>query len=120
MKLSDVILRKTKATDKVQEFADGGGLYLYVAPTGGKLWRMDYRFEGKRKTLSFGSYPVVSLKEAHARRDDAKAKIANGIDPGAEKKRPSLNKIKSDSLMKSDFFLWSNLYPVLIPRSPVN
>lgn len=87
MKLSDVILRKAKVTDKAQKFADGGGLYLYVAPTGGKLWRMDYRFEGKRKTLSFGAYPAVSLKEARARRDDAKAKIANGIDPSEEKKR---------------------------------
>ena len=48
MKLSDVTLRRVKATDKPQKFADGGGLYLYVAPTGGKLWRMDYRFEGKR------------------------------------------------------------------------
>lgn len=65
---------------------------------------MDYRFEGKRKTLSFGSYPVVSLKEARARRDDAKAKIANGIDPGAEKKRPSLNKIKSDFVNEVGFF----------------
>lgn len=74
---------------------------------------MDYRFEGKRKTLSFGSYPVVSLKEARARRDDAKAKIANGIDPGAEKKRPSLNKIKSDSLMKSDFFFGRTCIPFL-------
>ena len=86
MKLSDVTLRRVKATDKPQKFADGGGLYLYVAPTGGKLWRMDYRFEGKRKTLSFGSYPAVGLKDARARREETKGQIAAGIDPGAHKK----------------------------------
>ena len=86
MKLSDVTLRRVKATDKPQKFADGGGLYLYVAPTGGKLWRMDYRFEGKRKTLSFGAYPAVGLKDARARREEAKGQIAAGIDPGAHKK----------------------------------
>lgn len=86
MKLSDVTLRRVKATDKPQKFADGGGLYLYVAPTGGKLWRMDYRFEGKRKTLSFGAYPTVGLKDARARREEAKGQIAAGIDPGAHKK----------------------------------
>ena len=88
MKLSDVTLRRVKATDKPQKFADGGGLYLYVAPTGGKLWRMDYRFEGKRKTLSFGAYPAVGLKDARARREEAKGQIAAGIDPGAHKKPP--------------------------------
>ena len=86
MKLSDVTLRRVKATDKPQKFADGGGLYLYVAPTGGKLWRMDYRFEGKRKTLSLGAYPAVGLKDARARREEAKGQIAAGIDPGAHKK----------------------------------
>ena len=86
MKLSDVTLRRVKATDKPQKFADGGGLYLYVAPTGGKLWRMDYRFEGKRKTLSFGAYPAAGRKDARARREEAKGQIAAGIDPGAHKK----------------------------------
>lgn len=88
MKLSDVTLRRVKATDKPQKFADGGGLYLYVAPTGGKLWRMDYRFEGKRKTLSFGAYPAVGLKDARARREEAKGQIAAGIDPEPTKRPP--------------------------------
>ena len=54
MPLSDVYLRKLKAGDKPKH-ADGGGLYLFLSPAGGMLWRMDYRFEGKRKTVSFGS-----------------------------------------------------------------
>lgn len=86
MPLSDVYLRKLKARDKPKH-ADGGGLYLFLSSAGGMLWRMDYRFEGKRKTLSFGSYPAVSLKDARKRREEAKAQLAAGIDPSAEKKR---------------------------------
>jgi integrase len=59
-----------------------GQLYLYVSPTGGRLWRLDYRFSGKRKTLSFGAYPAVSLKDARQKREEAKEQLAKGIDPG--------------------------------------
>ena len=86
MPLSDVYLRKLKKGDKAKHH-DEGGLYLFLSPAGGKLWRMDYTFEGKRKTLSVGKYPAVGLKEARARRDAAKTMIATGIDPSAEKKR---------------------------------
>lgn len=86
MKLTDTYLRTLKANGKVQKYSDGGGLYLHVSPTGGKLWRMGYRFEGKQKTLSFGKYPAVSLKDARNRRDEAKDLLAAGIDPGARKK----------------------------------
>jgi integrase len=61
-------------------------LYLLVQTTGGRLWRFDYRFAGKRKTLSLGAYPDVSLKEARERRDEARKLLANGADPGAVKK----------------------------------
>ena len=86
MPLSDTYLRRLKAGDKPKH-ADGGGLYLFLSPVGGMLWRMDYRFEGKRKTLSFGAYPAVTLKDARARREEAKEQLAAGIDPAAEKKR---------------------------------
>jgi integrase len=86
MKLTDTFLRGLKTSGKVQKHSDGGGLYLYVSPTGGKLWRMGYRFEGKQKTLSFGAYPTVSLKDARNKREEAKEQLANGIDPGTHKK----------------------------------
>jgi hypothetical protein len=57
-------LRSLKPTGKVQKHFDGGGLYLYLSPTGGKAWRMDFRVDGKYKTLSLGAYPAVSLKDA--------------------------------------------------------
>jgi len=86
MKLTDTFLRNTKTNGKIQKYSDGGGLYLHVSPTGGKLWRMGYRFEGKQKTLSFGAYPAVSLKDARQKREDAKEQLAKGIDPGEQKK----------------------------------
>jgi integrase len=83
--LTDTAMRCFKATEKTQKLFDGGGLYLMVPPTGGKLWRLDYRFEGKRKTLALGAYPAVSLKEARQKREDAKELLAKGIDPSAHK-----------------------------------
>jgi hypothetical protein len=61
--LNDTFLKNLKGSDPKKHF-DGGGLYLYLTKTGSKLWRMVYRFGGKEKTLSFGAYPAVSLKEA--------------------------------------------------------
>ncbi len=84
-KLSDVTLRSVKPTAKAQKLTDGKGLYLYVAPTGGMSWRLDYTFEGKRKTFTFGQYPSLSLAAVRTKATEAKEKIANGIDPGAQK-----------------------------------
>jgi len=86
MKLTDLVLRGIKKTGKAQKHSDGGGLYLYVSPEGSTLWRMDYRYAGKQKTLSFGKYPRVTLKEAREKRETAKKLLDNGIDPMAEKK----------------------------------
>ena len=63
MPLNDVTIRGLKSDGTTKKLADGGGLYIFVSSTGGKLWRMDYSFAGKRKTLSFVAYPAVSLKE---------------------------------------------------------
>lgn len=60
-----------KPRDKAYKLADGGGLYLMVNPNGSKYWRMKYRFAGKEKKLSFGTYPDISLAEARTKRDKA-------------------------------------------------
>ncbi|MDR0816089.1 MAG: integrase arm-type DNA-binding domain-containing protein [Desulfovibrio sp.] len=86
MKLTDTFLRSIRPTGKVLKLSDGGGLYMYVSPVGGKLWRMAYRYKGKQKTLCFGAYPAVSLKDARQKRDEAKEQLAHGIDPSAHKK----------------------------------
>lgn len=84
--LSDVQVRNAKTKEKDYKLSDGQGLYLLVTATGGKLWRLDFSFAGKRKTLAFGNYPAVSLADARQRRDDAKKLLANGVDPGAVRK----------------------------------
>ena len=73
-------------TDKPYKLADGGGLYLEVAPAGGKWWRLKYRFGGKEKRLALGTYPAVALKDARLRRDEARALLARGVDPGELRK----------------------------------
>lgn len=87
MKLTDRAIVNLKTTGKIHKHFDGGGLYIHVSPTGGKLWRLFYRFDGKDKLLSFGAYPAVSLKMARERRDEAKALLARGIDPAEHKKQ---------------------------------
>uniref|UniRef100_UPI00404859E9 tyrosine-type recombinase/integrase n=1 Tax=Yoonia sp. TaxID=2212373 RepID=UPI00404859E9 len=81
MPLTDIKLRGIKPGEKPVKLSDGGQLYLLVNPNGSKLWRMDYQFEGKRKTLSFGRYPTVTLAAARALRDRAKKALNFGFDP---------------------------------------
>ena len=69
MHLTDTAIRKAKPADKVQRLFDAGGLYLEIAKTGGKWWRLKYRFDGKEKRLSLGTYPDTSLASARDKRD---------------------------------------------------
>lgn len=86
MSLSDTAIRKIKPTGKSFKVADERGLYLLVTPSGGKLWRLKYRFEGKEKLISFGAYPDVPLVRAREKRDEARRILADGIDPSEHRK----------------------------------
>lgn len=90
MPLSDAKIRTAKPSEKPRKLGDTAGLFLSVQPSGGKLWRFKYRFEGKEKKLSLGRYPDVSLQEARNRRDEARALVADGRDPAEEKRRAEL------------------------------
>jgi len=70
--LSDLQVRNAKTKEKDYKLSDGQGLYLLIKATGDKLWRLDYTFTRKRKSLALGNYPSVTLAEARQRRDDAK------------------------------------------------
>jgi hypothetical protein len=83
MPLTALGVKHAKPKDKPYKLSDEKGLYLLVTPTGGKLWRFDYRFEDKRKTLSFGKWDEVELGEARQRRDAARQAISEGRDPAA-------------------------------------
>lgn len=84
--LTDTAIKKLKPKEKVYRVFDGAGLYLEVAPAGGKWWRYKYRFMGKEKRLSFGTYPDVSLKAAREKLADARKLLASQVDPGENRK----------------------------------
>ncbi len=86
MPLTDTAIRQAKPAIKAQKLFDEKGLFLLVSPGGGKWWRLKFRFSGKEKLLSLGTYPEVGLKEARERRDKARKLVANGIDPSQAKK----------------------------------
>jgi hypothetical protein len=75
-----------KPRAKKYKLADSGGLCLLIAPSGAKLWRWRYRFDGKEKMMALGEYPLVSLKEARERHFEARKTLAAGVDPMAERK----------------------------------
>lgn len=84
--LTDVAIRRLSARDGDYKVSDGRGLYLLVTVGGSRLWRLDYRLDGKRKTMAIGAYPDVGLADARAARDAAKALVARGIDPVAARR----------------------------------
>ena len=71
---------------QARKFSEGGGLYLLVAPTGGRCWRYNYRFDKKQKTLALGVYPDVPLDKAKARHREARRLLSAGIDPSLHRR----------------------------------
>jgi hypothetical protein len=84
--LTDTEIRKAKARAKAYQMTDGRGLFLCVTPTGGKLWRWKYRFNGVGKQMSFGQYPDVPLVDARERHSAARKLLAAGVEPMAKRK----------------------------------
>lgn len=90
MSLSDTAIKNAKPQDKPFKVTDEKGMYLLVHSNGSKYFRLDYRFNGKRKTLALGTYPETTLKEARENRDTAKKQINDGIDPSEHRKTEKL------------------------------
>ena len=86
MPLSDTAIRSVKPADKPFKLSDEKGLHLLVHPNGSKYWRLKYRYADKEKVLALGVYPDVGLKDARAKRDAARKLLADGIDPGENRK----------------------------------
>ena len=104
MPLTDIVVRKAKARLAPYKMADGGGMYVLVKPDGARYWRMDYRWEGRRRTLALGVYPSVSLSDAREKKDQAKKQLAARTDPATQRK---LDKIASNVASKNTFRLIS-------------
>jgi integrase len=99
--LTDSAIRAAKSkTDKTVKLSEGGGLQLWVQASGSKLWNLAYRFAGKQRKLTIGSYPNIGLKRARAKREEAKKLLASGCDPSQQKR---LLKLASES-QKADTF----------------
>jgi integrase len=86
MFLSDARIRRAKPSDKQVKLFDGNGLFLLVTPQGGRYWRFKYRFNGKEKLLSMGTYPEIPLAVARQRREEARRQVAQGVDPGVARR----------------------------------
>jgi integrase len=86
MALTDTAVKNANSDGKTVKMFDERGLYLELSPSGGKWWRLKYRFDNKEKRLSLGVYPDVRLKNARDRRDKARKLLANGIDPSENRK----------------------------------
>ena len=84
--LTDTKIENAKTKDKKYKIYDSYGLFMIIAPLGGKWWRIKYRFDGKHKMLSLGTNPKVSLSEARVLRDDIRERVRQGIDPSVVRK----------------------------------
>ncbi len=98
--LSDRAIRTSKPREKPYKLYDGSGLHVLVQPSGSKLWRLKYRFAGKEKLISFGSYPDLTLASARGKRDEARKQLSSGRDPSVLRK---LDKIAVEKAARNTF-----------------
>lgn len=103
MPLTDVAIRKAAPRAKPYKLADRGGLYLLINPNGSKWWRWDYRFAGKRKTLSMGTYPETTLAEAREKHAADRKLLARGGDPSADRQDAKRERIVSQQAIADTF-----------------
>ena len=97
MPLTDTAIKNAKPGDKSRRMADGDGLYLEVAPSGGKWWRLKYRYRSKEKRISLGTYPDVGLKLARERCSEARKLLAKGIDPSQHRKAMKAAQVEGEA-----------------------
>lgn len=136
--LTDTAIKKAIPKEKQYKLSDSKGLYLLVKKSG-KYWRMDYRFQKKRKTMALGIYPAVKLKEAREKCDDARGKIKSGVDPMSKSDTPDQNTFEFVALewygknklswvpahakrvlsrLQSDIFPWLGTKPISSIQAP--
>ena len=104
MPLTHLKVERAKPKEKQYKLADERGMYLLIHPKGGKWWRLDYRYQGKRKTLSLGTYPDVSIKVARKKRDDARSILDDGVDPAYYRKLNKELRVDSFEAVAREWF----------------
>ncbi len=89
-KLSDVAIRTAKPAKGLRKLADGKGLQFWITSQGGRYWRFEYRFQGKRKLLALGTYPEVTVSKAREKAKQARENVAAGQDPSEAKRQTKI------------------------------
>ncbi|MEN9896544.1 MAG: hypothetical protein RLZZ66_193 [Pseudomonadota bacterium] len=84
--LTDTKIKNSSASDKPIRLSDGDGVFLIVNPNGGKWWRLAFSFQGKRDSISLGTYPIIGLKDARKKAEEIKKQISRGINPHDSKR----------------------------------
>lgn len=113
--LSEMAVRQAKAKDKDYKLSDSEGLYLFVAKSGYRSWRLKYRFAGKERRLILGAYPEVSLKEARDRKIEARKQLAEGRDilwGSEDRRRRRIPRFREPQLM--DLNILSGVKPIIM------
>ncbi|MES2218375.1 MAG: integrase arm-type DNA-binding domain-containing protein [Pseudomonadota bacterium] len=111
--LSDIKCKNAKAKEKPYKVFDEGGLFLYVNVNGSRSWRMRYKVDYKEYSLSFGSYPDISLKEARLKRDEARLVISRGGNPAVEKQEGKRKlKVSANNTFKALAEAWFTTWQV--------
>jgi len=101
------VIKAAKPREQAYSLSDGGGLYLWITPAGGKLWRWSYRFEGKEKLMTLGAYPYVPLATAREKYGAARTLLAKDIDPMAQRKAAkTAKKAKAQNSFQSVTLKW--------------
>ena len=108
--LTDLAVKSAKASDKPTKMSDSDGLYLHIMPTGSKVWRYDYRFDGKRKTATFGHYPQVKLSDARSERDKFRLSLKGGADPMAKTESTKTFKVVAEEWFDGKSKTWETSY----------
>jgi hypothetical protein len=107
MPLTDLEVRRAAPREKTYRIYDGRGMYLEIAPAGGKYWRLKYRFNAREKRLALGVYPDVTLAHARRKRDEARAMLADAIDPSqAKREKRRLAQLSSANTFKIVALEW--------------
>ena len=91
--LNTTFIESLEGLERPKKYFDGQGVYLYLQPSGAKYWRLKYRYEGREKTYSIGTYPRISLEHARQKTDEAKQQLIQGIDPSEFKQNQGFENV---------------------------
>ena len=104
-KLTDTVINNYRPRDKPFKISDGGGMFLLIKPNGTRLWRLKYRIQGKEKLMALGKYPEVSLAQARGKRELAREKISQQIDPLQLQREEKLRAEEEEKRIKANSFV---------------